>query len=165
MFGICPRCAHFKCSLKRFFFPKAQNCQTLEKGNGIYDRNQPGVQDLQVSYWDDTYKPTRVGRGYTLQIVCIFFVCEEANKTLNYLRLIANKANKLQRPIKIKIKASIKVPLALKRHFCQIPYIASQYYINIELFISTITYYNDTYNHTVTQACSNLRQSILLNMR
>ena len=55
---------------------------------------------------------------YTLQIVCIFFVCEEANKTLNYLRLIANKANKLQRPIKIKIKASIKVPLALKRHFC-----------------------------------------------
>ena len=63
MFGICPQCAHFKCSLKRFFFPKAQNCQTLEKGNGIYDRNQPGVQDLQVSYWDDTYKPTRVGRG------------------------------------------------------------------------------------------------------
>ena len=55
---------------------------------------------------------------YTLQIVCIFFVCEEANKTLNYLRLIANKANKLQRPIKTKIKASIKVPLALKRHFC-----------------------------------------------
>jgi len=50
---------------------------------------------------------------YTLQIVCIFFVCEEANKTLNYLRLIANKANKLQRPMKIKIKASIKVPLAL----------------------------------------------------
>ena len=58
------------------------------------------------------------GQEYTLQIVCIFFVCEEANKTLNYLRLIANKANKLQRPIKIKIKASIKVPLALKRHFC-----------------------------------------------
>ena len=55
---------------------------------------------------------------YTLQIVCIFFVCEEANKTLNYLRLIANKANKIQRPIKIKIKASIKVPPALKRHFC-----------------------------------------------
>ena len=47
-----------------------------------------------------------------------FFVCEEANKTLNYLRLIANKANKLQRPIKIKIKASIKVPPALKRDFC-----------------------------------------------
>ena len=56
--------------------------------------------------------------NYTLQIVCIFFVCEEANKTLNYLRLIANKANKIQRPIKIKIKASIKVPPALKRHFC-----------------------------------------------
>ena len=55
---------------------------------------------------------------YTLQIVCIFFVCEEANKTLNYLRLIANKANKIQRPIKIKIKASINVPPALKRHFC-----------------------------------------------
>ena len=74
MFGICPQCAHFKCSLKRFFFPKAQNCQTLEKGNGIYDRNQPGVQDLQVSYWDDTYKPTRVGRGsssITQILLCI----------------------------------------------------------------------------------------------
>ena len=61
---------------------------------------------------------SKVDCNYTLQIVCIFFVCEEANKTLNYLRLIANKANKIQRPIKIKIKASIKVPPALKRHFC-----------------------------------------------
>ena len=75
MFGICPQCAHFKCSLKRFFFPKAQNCQTLEKGNGIYDRNQPGVQDLQVSYWDDTYKPTRVGRGSSCSITQILLYC------------------------------------------------------------------------------------------
>ena len=52
------------------------------------------------------------------KLFAFFFVCEEANKTLNYVGLIVNKANKLQRPIKIKIKASIKVPSALKRHFC-----------------------------------------------
>ena len=60
------------------------------------------------------------------------------------------KANKIQRSIKIKIKASIKVPSASKNNFCEISHtvrcLASQKYINIELFISTITYYNDTYN-------------------
>ena len=79
-----------------------------KKRHAKFETRRTSVKEsMQIKVWD-----------YTLQIVCIFFVCEEANKTLNYLRLIANKANKIQRPIKIKIKASIKVPSALKRHFC-----------------------------------------------